>query len=140
MAALRVRTLLACNRPADALSAMEVHYEAPSCIKGAPWRSWLGVQARYHMGDMAVLQCVLLHPQGAIQMCEQLVQKLEHRAQSSSSAGLDEEAAAFGGNSETALAFAALRLPTKVGVFLCFDALCALRQHWRLLRCAYPPR
>lgn len=103
MAALRVRTLLACNRPADALSAMEVHYEAPSCIKGAPWRSWLGVQARYHMGDMA----------GAIQMCEQLVQKLEHRAQSSSSAGLDEEAAAFGGNSETALAFAALRLPTK---------------------------
>jgi len=54
MAALRVRTLLVVNRPQDALSAMEVHYEAPPCVRGAPWRSWLALQARYHLGDLAV--------------------------------------------------------------------------------------
>lgn len=54
MAALRTRTLLACNRPIDALAAMEVHYEAPTCVRGAAWRVWLGVQARYLQGDLTV--------------------------------------------------------------------------------------
>jgi hypothetical protein len=57
MAALRVRTLLACNRPNDALAAMEVHYEAPGCIKGAPWRGWMSVQARYPQKNLMVRLC-----------------------------------------------------------------------------------
>ena len=70
MAALRVRTLLACNRPNDALAAMEVHYEAPGCIKGAPWRGWMSVQARYHIGDLMVSVCAYVYVFMCVCLCE----------------------------------------------------------------------
>ena len=58
MAVLRVRTLLAVGRPADAANACGVHYEAPGAVNAAPWRLWLTLQALYHQGELQVCGCV----------------------------------------------------------------------------------